>query len=160
MKKRQKLITESWFSFPQYTWQLSRCIQNLKTLAVIGAETSVTKRFIGEKEKRTNKGSYWFSFTQYNKSYPTFVPNFKILRAKVPEKSLTQISLCITLEWEMEKRKNGKKIVKINLSIFVFCPTIYLATLKVYKKFEDFGSQRSREICNRKFDWGARKMDK
>ena len=32
------------------TWPLSRCIQNLKTLALIGAETSVT-------EKRTNKGN-------------------------------------------------------------------------------------------------------
>ena len=27
----------------------------------------------------------------------------------------------------MEKRKNEKKMVKINLSILVFCPTIYLA---------------------------------
>ena len=42
-ERRQKLITDSWFSFPQYTWPLSRCIQNLKTLAVIGAENSVTK---------------------------------------------------------------------------------------------------------------------
>ena len=41
-----------------------------------------------------------------------------------------------------------KKMVKINLSILVFCPTIYLATLKVYKKFKDSGSHRSREICN------------
>ena len=56
-KRRQKLITESWFSFPQYTWPLSRCIQNLKTLAVTGAENSVTKSFIGEKEKWTNKGN-------------------------------------------------------------------------------------------------------
>ena len=55
--RRQKLITASWFSFPQYTWPLSRCIQNLKTLAVIGAENSVTKNFIGEKEKWTNKGN-------------------------------------------------------------------------------------------------------
>ena len=35
-----------------------------------------------------------------------------------------------------------------------------LATLKVYKKFEDSGSHRSREICNRKFDVRERKMDK
>ena len=56
-KRRQKLITKSWFSFLQYTWPLSRCIQNLKTLAVIGAENSVTKSFIGEKEKWTNKGN-------------------------------------------------------------------------------------------------------
>ena len=34
-----------------------------------------------------------------------FVLNFKILDAVVSEKSLTQISLCITLEWEMEKGK-------------------------------------------------------
>ena len=56
-KRRQKLITESWFSFSQYIWPLSRCIQNSKTLAVIGAENSVTKSFIGEKEKWTNKGN-------------------------------------------------------------------------------------------------------
>ena len=57
VKRRQKLITESWFSFSQYTWPLSRCTQNLKTMAVIGAENSVTKCFIGEKEKWTNKGN-------------------------------------------------------------------------------------------------------
>ena len=56
-KKKTKLITESWFSFSQYTWPLSRCIQNLKTMAVIGAENSVTESFIGEKEKWTNKGN-------------------------------------------------------------------------------------------------------
>ena len=27
-------------------------------------------------------------------------------------------------------------MVKINLSVLVFCPTIFLATLKLYKKFE------------------------
>ena len=37
------------------------------------------------------------------------VPNFKILSAVVPDKSLTQLSLCITLEWEMEKQKNEGK---------------------------------------------------
>ena len=56
-KRRQILITESWFSFSQYTWPLSRCIQNLKTLAVIRAENSETKSSIGEKEKWTNKGN-------------------------------------------------------------------------------------------------------
>ena len=50
-KRRHKIITESWFSFPQYTWQ------NLKTLAVIGAANSVIKSFIGEKEKWANKGN-------------------------------------------------------------------------------------------------------
>ena len=57
--------------------------------------------------------------------------------------------------------RNGKKEKegRINLN-FVFCPTIYLATLNVYTKFEDSGSQRSLEICNRKFAWRERKMDK
>ena len=36
------------------------------------------------------------------------------------------------------KKQKWKKMVKINLSILVFCPTIYLATLKVNKKFEDW----------------------
>ena len=87
-------------------------------------------------------------FTQYNKSYPTFVPNFKILGAAVPEKSLTQIFLCIILEREIEKNENWKKKAKINHSILVFYPTIYLAPLKVYIKFEDSGSHRSLDFCD------------
>ena len=104
-KRRPKINQRILVFFPKYTWPLSRCIQNLKTLAVIGAENSVMKSFIGETEKWTNKGNDKqqhadFFFTQYNKSYPTFVQNFKILGTVVPEKSLTQISLCtcITLE--------------------------------------------------------------
>ena len=57
-------------------------------------------------------------------------------------------------DWKKEK---WKEKVKINLSILIFYLTIYLATLKVHKKFEDSGSHRSREICNRKFDWREEK---
>ena len=35
------------------------------------------------------------------------------------------------------KKEKWKKMVKINLNILVFCLTIYLATLNVYKKFDD-----------------------
>ena len=45
------------FSVPQYTWPLSMCIQNLKTLALIEAEEFVTENLLGEKEKWTNKGN-------------------------------------------------------------------------------------------------------
>ena len=57
-KRRQKLITESWFSFSQYTWPLSRCIQNLKTLAVIRAENSVTKKLYS-RERKMDKWREW-----------------------------------------------------------------------------------------------------
>ena len=40
---------------------------------------------------------------------------------------------------------------KIHFSILIFCPTIYLATLNVYKKLEDSGSHKNREICNINF---------
>ena len=56
-KRRQKLISASCFSFPQYTWPHSRYIQNLKTLALIEAEKSVTEIIFGEKEKWTNNGN-------------------------------------------------------------------------------------------------------
>ena len=56
-KRTQKLISASCFSFPQYTWPCSRCIQNLKTLALIETVNSVTEMFIGGKEKCTNKGN-------------------------------------------------------------------------------------------------------
>ena len=35
------------------------------------------------------------------------------------------------------KKEKWKKAAKINLSILIFFPAIYLATLKVYTKFED-----------------------
>ena len=38
-----------------------------------------------------------------------FVQNFKILGAVAAEKPLTQISLCISLEGEMEKKKKVKR---------------------------------------------------
>ena len=58
------------------------------------------------------------------------------------------------------KKEKWKKKAKINLSILIFFPTIYLATLRVYTKFEDFASHRSLEICDRKFYLSERKMDK
>ena len=57
-KRRQKLISASWISFLQYTWPFSRCVQNLKTAAAIGAEISVTESVIEEKENLPNRGNY------------------------------------------------------------------------------------------------------
>ena len=102
--KSIKLISASWFSFPRYNWPLSRRIQKLKTLApIIGVEKSVIENLIGEKEKWTNKGndkeeddnSLLLNTTSHT---TTFIPNIKILGKVVPEKSLTQIFLSITLE--------------------------------------------------------------
>ena len=53
----EKQVLAIWFSLTQYTWTLSRCIQNLKKLAYIRAERSVTEISIREKEKWTNKGT-------------------------------------------------------------------------------------------------------
>ena len=49
------------------------------------------------------------SYTNTSRQPNLLVPNFKTLGAADPEKSLTQISLCITLEWEMVKRKKVKR---------------------------------------------------
>ena len=56
-KKKSNEILALWFSFTQDTSTHCRCIQNLKTLALLGAEKSVTKNLIGEKEKMTKKGN-------------------------------------------------------------------------------------------------------
>ena len=48
---------------------------------------------------------------------------------------------------------------KMSFSILIFIYTIQLAYLKVYTKFENTGSNRSREICNRNFHWRERKMN-
>ena len=60
MKNWKKKAKQGWaskFSFTQYTLPIWKCTQNLKTLAPIGAEKSVTEISIGEKEKWTNKGT-------------------------------------------------------------------------------------------------------
>ena len=44
-----------------------------------------------------------------------------------------------------------KKEGKMSFSIFIFIYTIHLAYLKVYTIFENTGSNRSREICDRIF---------
>ena len=74
--------------------------RNLKTLAPIGAEKSVTEISIGEKGKWTNKGTdkqYVAVFVvQYNLSLSSFVPNFRIISQVVAEKSLAEkMSICI-----------------------------------------------------------------
>ena len=56
-KEKVNKNSASWFSVPQYIWPLSRCIRNLKTLALTEAEKSVTEKLIGKKEKWTNKGN-------------------------------------------------------------------------------------------------------
>ena len=58
--------------------------RNLKTLALIEAEKSLTENLIGEEEKWTNNGN------GKQQEADSLLHN--------TEKSLTQISLCITLE--------------------------------------------------------------
>ena len=72
-----------------------KCTQNFKTRTPIGAKKSVTEISIGEKEKRTNKGTdkqyvAVFFVTQNNSSLSSFVPNFRILTQVIAEKSLTE----------------------------------------------------------------------
>ena len=75
-----------------------------------------------------------------------FVSYFKILGAVVSEKSLTQISQCITLEWETEKKQQNKY-------------TIYLTLCRCMQNLKT-GSNRSWEICDENFIGEKEKMDK
>ena len=75
----------------------------LKTLALIGAEKSVTENLIGEKEEWTNKKNDKHeeadSLTHNTTSLTQHLyKKKKILGTVVPEKRLTQIFLCVTLE--------------------------------------------------------------
>ena len=53
-----------------------------------------------------------------------------------------------------------EKETKMRFSMFIFIYAIHLAYLKVYTKFENTGSNRSQEICDRNFHWRERKMNK
>ena len=47
------------------------------------------------------------------------------------------------------KIENLKKEGKMRISILIFTYTINFAYMKVYTKFENIGSNRSREICDK-----------
>ena len=83
--------------------------------------------------------------------------NFIILNQVVAEKTLTKnVHMCYIGVTERKIEKEGK----MSFSIFIFIYTIHLAYLKMYTKFENTGSNRSREICDRNFHWRERKMNK
>ena len=52
-----------------------------------------------------------------------------------------------------EKNENLKKEGKMRISILIAIYTVHFAFLKVYTKFENNGSNRSWEICDRNFHW-------
>ena len=94
-KTKAKINLSILIFFPTIYLATLKVYTKFEDFALIEAEKSVTKIFIGEKEKWTNNGNDkqeggWFSLTQYNKLYPIFVPNFKILGSVVPQKSLTK----------------------------------------------------------------------
>ena len=47
--------------------------------------------------------------------------------------------------------RDGKRRQKLITASCFFPPTVYLATFKVYTKFEDSGSRRSRDFCDGNF---------
>ena len=72
---------------------------------------------------------------------PNLSTKFENPRSGSAKKSLTE-NLHMHYIGEMEKGKFEKE-GKINISSLIFFYTIYLATLKVHRKFEDPGSNRS-----------------
>ena len=94
---------------------------------------------------------------------------------------LSTIKLCTKFQspnssscWEIFDRKNvhmyfirvkegkdekwKKSDMRINTLISIY--TVHFAFLKVYTKFQNTGSNRSWEICDRNFHWRERKMNK
>ena len=140
------------------------CIQNLKTLALIEAKKFVTENLLGGKDKWTNKGndkqqasSMLILFYTIQQVIPNFCTKFQNpWHSSSLDIFDTNFSMyCIWVrEGKMEKE------AKVNHSIFVFFPTIYLAPLKVYTKFEDSGCNTSWEFYDKTFYWRERKMDK
>ena len=86
----------------------------------------------------------------YLKVYTKYI----ILNQVVAEKILTKnVHMCYIGVTKGKFEKEGK----MSFSIFIFMYTIHFAYLKVYTKFENTGSNRNREICDRNFHWRERK---
>ena len=67
---------------------------------------------------------------------------------------------CLYVLCKSERRKKMKKEGKLRISILISNYTVHFAYLKVYTKFENTGSNRNGEICDRNFHWRERKMNK
>ena len=69
------------------------------------------EKFIGKKEKRTNKGTEsHIIHTEYNLSYLMFVSNVKILDQAVPEKSLTKKKMLTDRQTDILTEKAKKNL--------------------------------------------------
>ena len=92
-----------------------------------------------------------FFLTQYNLSLSSFVQIFRILTQVVLEKSLTENNVHVYFKGvtggKIENLKKKAKKISFLISIF----RIHFTYLKVYKKNENTGSNRSGEICDRIF---------
>ena len=92
------------------------------------------KSFIGEKEKWTNKGNDESSMLILFYTIQQVIPNIRTIVQNPRRNSSLEIFYANSPMYYIGvrdgKKEKWKKMVKINLSILVFCPTIYLATLK------------------------------
>ena len=80
--------------------------------------------------------------------------NFRILSQVVAERSLTEKNVHMYFIGAIEgKNENLEKEGKMRISILIFIYTIHFAYLKVYTKFVNTGSKKSREICDSYFHW-------
>ena len=91
---KENKITASLFSFTQQTSPLSGCIQNLNTMAVTVGENEVVDVYKKERKMNINDNDKQEDVNSVHNASETNVSEARW----VPEKSLTQIYICITLE--------------------------------------------------------------
>ena len=83
--------------------------------------------------------------------------NSRIFNQVVAERTLTKnVHMCYIGVTE----GNIEKEYKLSFSIFIFIYTMHLAYLRAYTKFENTGSNRSQELCDRNFHWRGRIINK
>ena len=121
---------------------------------------------IGEKEKWTNKGTdkqyvavllLHNTTHHYQALYQISESLLKWLLRNLWQKKNVHMYYIREKEGKNENlKKEGKMRIRILISIY----TVHFAILKMYTKFENTGSNRSWEICDRNFHWRERKLNK
>ena len=91
--------------------------QNLRTVAVVGAEKSVTAKWTNKGNDKHEEADSLSYNTKKNTPSISIYVKFQNPRHSI---SLTQMSLCITMEWEMKKEKWKNKVKQISTSCFSF----------------------------------------
>ena len=146
-KETDKQCVAVFFFVTQYNSSLSSFLPNFRILTQVVAEKSLTEKKITDRQtdRQTNKQTN--IITEKAKTIYPLYTSYRGYKKKVYRQTNRQTDKQknVHMYYKSERRKNEKlkKGGKMRICILISIYTVHFAYLKVYRKFENTGSNRS-----------------